>query len=269
MDIRIGNSSLNVEGVRQLKNDVKLDENLKTQLAKDGYDEVVFQKGDEVFVAYGKNMDLEQLNVNFVDGAESFNEDSAYEQGQLSVDGNDVKVLHKDDENKKSLWAASYTGASKLGKEMVNSSEGRSALIGVATGASMAIANKYLPKVSVTGYYHRSAYNIVYGTHKVMSTPMKGIVVGSAVGALAGGIKGSVERGGDCGSMITAAVGYGAGYVAGVGATTLIELAAKNPKTTAATVGLASLTIGTSVLLDKLADNNKASTLSVINKIAQ
>ena len=269
MDIRIGNSSLNVEGVRQLKNDVKLDENLKTQLAKDGFDEVIFQKGDEVFVAYGKNMDLEQLNVNFVDGSESFNEDGAYDQGQLSVDGDAVKVLHKDDENKKSLWAVSYTGASKLGKEMVNSSEGRSALIGVATGTSMAIANKYLPKVSVTGYYHRSAYNIVYGTHKVMSTPMKGIVAGSVVGALAGGVKGSVEKGGDCGSMITASVGYGVGYLAGVGGANLVELSVKNPKTTVATVGLASLAIGTSVLLDKLADNNKDSTLRVINKISQ
>ena len=262
MDVRIGNANLNVEGVRQLKNDVKLDENLKTQLAKDGYDEVVFQKGDEVFVAYGKNMDLEQLNVNFVDGVGGFDENSAYDQGQLSVDGDAVKVLHKDDETKTSFWIAPYTGAGNFVKGMLNSPEGKSVLIGVAAGASMGLAKKYVPEVPVQGYK---------GTYTVMGAPMKGIIVGTAIGAAAGGLRGEAElTSKDRGmSMISAAAGYAVGYGAGLGSSELIELAAKNPKATAAALGTTALVVGAGVLIDKLSDNNKPSTLRVINKISQ
>lgn len=262
MDVRIGNASLNVEGVRQLKNDVKLDEPLKNQLAKDGFDEVIYQKGDEVFVAYGKNMDLEQLNVNFVDGTEYFNEDSAYDQGQLSVDGDAVKVLHKDDETKTSFWIAPYTGTGNLVKGMLNSPEGKSALIGVAAGAAMGLAKKYVPEVPVQGYK---------GTYTVMGAPMKGIIAGTAIGATAGGLRGDAELTGDQRGLATlsAGAGYAVGYGAGLGTSALIELAAKNPKATAAALGTTALVVGAGVLIDKLSDSNKPSTLRVINKISQ
>lgn len=254
--LRIGNSVLSVEGIRPLKNDVKLDDAaLKNQLQKDGFDEIIYKKGDQLFIAYQKNMDVSKLSLNLDKNA--FDPNSAYDAGQLSVDGDAVEVLYVDDENKSSLWAAPYKSVASGVKSMINDPYGKAALLGFVGGAATVVTKRNLQ----LGDGYKLAAN---PTHSKVLT---GTIVGTSLGTVAGGLKAASETG-DGSSLVAAAAGYGAGALAGWGGDLLVKAVKENPKVAAITVGVTALVVGTGVAMDYISDNSKPATYRVINKIA-
>ena len=251
MDVRIGNAQLNVEGIKELKKDVKIDDALKNQLQKDGYDEIIYKQGDKLFIAYGKNMDLDKLKINLSE--EGFSPDRAYEPNQLTVDGEAVDVQHKDDENKESFWVAPYKEVGRGAKELINDPIGKSVIFGTVAGLGAGVTSRVMPgAVSYSGY----------------STGMKGVMIGTGIGATAGGLRGAIEIG-HPGAVVGAAAGYLGGYWTGIGSYNVVKSATQNPKVTGIAIGTAAAVVGASVLIDKLSDNNKPATMRVINRIAQ
>lgn len=262
-EIKIGNASLSVEGIRPLKKDVQVDEKLKNQLAKDGFDSIIFKKGDELFIAYQKNMKLDDLKLNL--DVNTFDVNSAYDAGQLSVDGDAVQVLHVDDENRDSFWVAPYKTAASGVKSLINHPFGKSAILGFVGGVVTSVAGQHLNiETNYSGVpANPSQHRIFMGT-----------LLGTAGGAVAGGLKAGAEHNEpefwDTGAGIgTAAVGYGAGALAGLGGNALVTVAKENPKVTAMAVGVAAVVIGTGIALDAMSDNNKPATYRVINQISQ
>ena len=248
--LHIGKASLSVEGIRPLKSDVKTDDaSLKNQLQKDGYDEIIFQKGDQLFIAYQKNMDLSKLQVN-LDPAK-FDVNTAYDAGQLSVDGDAVRVLYVDDENKDSMWAQPFKSMGRAVTGLVNHPEGKSALLSFAAGATArAIGGNVSSDKLITG--------VVIGT-----------LGGSTVAAMKAGAELDRPNYWDTGeALFFNAVGYGAGVGSAWGAQELGKLAMENPHTAAITIGTTALVVGGGILLDKLSDSNKPATMRVINKIS-
>jgi hypothetical protein len=249
-DLRIGKAIIPVEGIKQLK-DVKSleDPNIKAQLMKDGLDEIVFQKGDKVFIAYKQNLDLSRLKLNL----ENFDENSAYDAGQLSQDGEAVKVLFTDDENKESFWTAPYADMGRAVTDLINDPIGKSALVGFIGGASAMVANK-------TG---------------LSGVGIKSVYIGTGVGTVAAGLKAGSENGtcsdgtpGVIAGLGIGAVGYGVGSLAGLGGYHLVKAAIENPKVAILSTVSAATLVGTGIVLDLLSDNSKSVTYKVINKIA-
>lgn len=257
-ELRIGKASLPVEGIRELKAGVKLDdESLKSQLMKDGLDEVVFQKGDKLFIAYKTNLDLSRINLNL----EKFDENSAYDKGQLSLDGEAVKVLFVDDESKESFWAAPYKGLGRSVVDMLNEPVGKSAMVSFAGGLATGIIGKTVP-----GAATKVPTNAMM---PAMNTMMKSVVVGSLIGSTAAGLKAEAEDNNSQGSTILVnSVSYAAGIGAGIGGVELAKLAISHPVATAVSLGTAAALVGTGIALDALSDNSKTVTYKVINKIA-
>jgi hypothetical protein len=258
-NIRIGNSTVSVEGIRPLKQGVEVNDQLKTQLSKDGLDSIIFKKGDELFIAYQKNMKLDNVNLNL--DAKTFDVNSAYDAGQLSVDGDAVQVLHVDDENKDSFWVAPYKSLASGVKSMVNDPDGKAFILGFAGGAVTTVIGKNLD-VSKGEWGDK----ILNPTHRKI---WQGTMIGTSVGAVAGGLKASAERDfNGPGGLIAGAVGYGVGAAAGWGGNALFHVAKENPKVAAITVGVTAAVVGTGIALDLISDNNKPATYRVINQIA-
>lgn len=246
-DLRIGNAKLSVEGIRPLKKDVALDDNLKSQLSNDGFDEVIFQKGDQLYIAYQKNMNLDNLQLNGAD----FNVNSAYDMGQLSQDGDAVKVLHFDDENKDSLWVAPFKSFGSSVKSLVNHPFGKSALLGFASGTAMSIVGSNT------------------GNERLIIGTAIGTGAGSVVGALKAAEEYNAPEFWDTGAGLgSAAVGYALGMGTGHVGTNLVKSAIENPKVAAMAAGITALVVGTGIVLDQLSDNDKPSTYRVINQIS-
>lgn len=265
-DLRIGNASLSVEGIRPLKKDVEINDQLKNQLAKDGFDSVIFKKGDEMFIAYQKNMKLDNLKLN--PDINTFDVNSAYDMGQMSVDGDAVQVLHVDDENKDSFWVAPYKSAANGVKSLINNPFGKAALLGFAGGAVSAVLGKNL---SLGGY--SEAAKVYVEANPVHTKLMNATLLGTAGGGVIGGLKAGAESDTpefwDTGAGIgAAALGYGAGALVGAGADELVKLAAKNGKVAAMSVGIAAVVVGTGIALDAMSDNAKPATYRVINQIS-
>ncbi len=252
-DLRIGNASLSVEGIRPLKKDVQIDDKLKSQLAKDGFDSVIFKKGDEMFIAYQKNMKLDNLKLN--PDINTFDVNSAYDMGQMSVDGDAVQVLHVDDENKDSFWVAPYKNMASGVKSMINNPFGKAAILGFVGGATTTLVGKNMA-ATATG-----------------ERVLNGVLLGTAGGGVIGGLKAGAESDTpefwDTGAGVgAAALGYGAGALVAAGGDELVKVAAQNPKVTAITLGVAAVVVGTGVALDALSDNGKPATYRVINQIS-
>jgi hypothetical protein len=248
-NIRIGNSSVSVEGVRPLKKGVEVNDQLKTQLSKDGFDSIIYKKGDELFIAYQKNMKLDNLNLNLDD--KNFDVNSAYDAGQLSVDGDAVQVLHVDDENKDSFWVAPYKSVASGVKSMVNDPFGKAAILGFVGGATTVLVGNNTNK------------------ELLMNSTILGTAAGSAIGGLKAGAESNKPEFWDTGAGLgAAALGYGAGAVAALGGDALVKTAVENPKLSAITLGIAAAVVGTGIALDMLSDNNKPATYRVINQIS-
>jgi hypothetical protein len=260
-DLRIGNASLSVEGIRPLKKDVQIDDQLKNQLSKDGFDSIIFKKGDEMFIAYQKNMKLDNLKLN--PDINTFDVNSAYDMGQMSVNGDAVQVLHVDDENKDSFWVAPYKSAANGVKSLVNNPFGKAALLGFAGGVVSTVLGKNLNLPDGYG----SGGNAVH--QKLMNATLLGTAGGGVIGGLKAGAESDTPEFWDTGAGIgAAALGYGAGALVGAGADELVKLAAKNGKVAAMSVGIAAVVVGTGVALDAMSDNNKPATYRVINQIS-
>lgn len=262
--LHIGKASLSVEGIRPLKADVKADDAaLKGQLQKDGYDEIIFKKGDQLYIAYQKNMDLSKLNLN-LDPAK-FDENSAYDPGQLSMNGDAVQVLYIDDENKTSMWTQPFKTAAQGVTSLVNHPLGKAAMLGFIGGAITTVAGKHL---NFDTDYSNKALNP--GQHKAFY----GTLIGTGAGTVIGGLKAGAEYDGGPGTWDTgaglgiAAVGYGAGAAAGWAGNALVEAAKSNGKIAAISVGVTAAVVGTGLAIDALGDNNKPATMRVINRIS-
>jgi hypothetical protein len=256
-DLRIGKAIIPVEGIKQLK-DVKSleDPNIKAQLMKDGLDEIVFQKGDQVFIAYKQNLDLSRLKLNL----ENFDENSAYDAGQLSENGEAVKVLFADDETKESFWAAPYMAVGRGIKDLINSPEGKSGIIAFAAGAATGVVGKVVPG---------AATRVEEKMLPAMSTTMKSVVIGSLLGSTAAGLKAESENNNLAGATILInGLSYAGGIGAGIGGVELAKLCGTNPRAAAITIGTTAAIVGTGIALDLLSDNSKTVTYKVINKIA-
>jgi hypothetical protein len=260
-DLRIGKASIPVEGIRELKAgvDINKDDAVKAQLMKDGLDEIVFQKGDKVFIAYKTNLELSRLQLNL----ESFDENSAYDAGQLSLDGEAVKVLFVDDESKESFWAAPYKGLGRSIVNMINEPAGKSAMVSFAGGVATGIVGKVVP-----GAAERVPGDIIIPS--TMSVGMKSVIIGTLIGSTAAGLKAGAEdpEWAHPGIAVLNAACWAGGVGAGVGGVELAKIAGRNPVATAVTVGTAAAVIGTGLVLDALSDNSKTVTYKVINKIA-
>jgi hypothetical protein len=255
-DLRIGNAKVSVEGIRQLKADTVLDDKTKSSLMKDGFDEIIFKKGDSLYIAYQKNMDLAKLNLNLDE--KTFDVNTAYDPGQLSLDGDAVQAVFVDDENKDSFWVAPYKAAGNTITSMVNNPFGKSALIGFSAGAITTLTAKIVP----------GAWN-----DGPSSKLMAGVMIGTGLGTVGAGLKAAEENNEadfwDTGAGIgAAAVGYGVGIGAGIGGYELVKAAIQNPAVTAVSLGATAVVVGTGVVIDKLSDNNKPATYRVINSIS-
>lgn len=260
--VRIGNEHISVAGIRRLKSDVdgveklengdiKINENLKKQLNKDGYDEIIFKKGDELFIAYQKNMDLDGIKFNMETA--SFDPDSAYESGQMSVNGDAVQVLAIDDENQESFWVAPYKSMGRGLKSMVNHPMGRTAIVGFGIGATTVLVGKNIGDAT-------KAFN--------------GTLIGGGVAGVASGLKAGFEQDlegyWDTGIGIAATAG---GAIVG-GATAhftqeLVKSAIQNPKVAGITLGASALFVGTGLVVDMLSDDNKPATMRVLDRISE
>lgn len=248
-NLRIGNASVSVEGIRPLKKGVEVNDQLKTQLSKDGLDSIIFKKGDELFIAYQKNMKLDNLNLNLDD--KNFDVNSAYDAGQLSIDGDAVQVLHVDDENRDSFWVAPFKSVGNAVKSMVNDPFGKAALLGFVGGATTTLVGTNTNK------------------DLLMNATILGTAAGSAIGGLKAGAESDKPEFWDTGAgLASAAAGYAVGAAAALGGDALVKEAIKNPKLSAITVGVAAAVVGTGIALDALSDNNKPATYRVINQIA-
>lgn len=261
--LHIGKASLSVEGIRPLKSDVKAeDPNLRNQLQKDGYDEIIFQKGDQLYIAYQKNMDLGKLAVNA--DATKFDVNSAYDPGQLSLDGDAVRVLYVDDENKDSMWVQPFKTAASGVTSLLNHPFGKAAMLGFIGGAVTTVAGRNLNIAT--------DYNGVAANPKQYKAFM-GTLIGTGVGGVVGGLKAGAEHNEpefwDTGAGIgAAALGYGAGSLAALGGDALVKAAKSNAKIAAISVGVTAAVVGTGIALDALSDNNKPATMRVINSIS-
>lgn len=250
-DLRIGNASLSVEGIRPLKKDVQIDDKLKSQLSKDGFDSIIFKKGDEMFIAYQKNMKLDNLKLN--PDINTFDVNSAYDMGQMSVDGDAVQVLHVDDENKDSFWVAPYKSVANGVKSLINNPFGKAAVLGFVGGATTALVGQHSGKVG----------------ERVFNATFLGTTGGSVIGGLKAGAESDKPEFWDTGAGLgSAALGYGAGALVATGADELVKLAAQNGKVAAMSVGIAAVVVGTGIAIDALSDNGKPATYRVINQIS-
>ncbi|MBT9545039.1 MAG: hypothetical protein IV090_06595 [Candidatus Sericytochromatia bacterium] len=252
-DLRIGNASLSVEGIRPLKKDVQIDDKLKSQLSKDGFDSIIFKKGDEMFIAYQKNMKLDNLKLN--PDINTFDVNSAYDMGQMSVDGDAVQVLHVDDENKDSFWVAPYKSMASGVKSMINNPFGKAAILGFVGGATTTLVGKNMAATATS--------------ERVFNGVLLGTAGGGVIGGLKAGAESDIPEFWDTGAGVgAAALGYGAGALVAAGGDELVKVAAQNPKVTAITLGVAAVVVGTGVALDALSDNGKPATYRVINQIS-
>jgi len=250
-DLRIGNASLSVEGIRPLKKDVQIDDKLKSQLSKDGFDSIIFKKGDEMFIAYQKNMKLDNLKLN--PDINTFDVNSAYDMGQMSVDGDAVQVLHVDDENKDSFWVAPYKSVANGVKSLINNPFGKAAVLGFVGGATTALVGQHSSKVG----------------ERVFNATFLGTAGGSVIGGLKAGAESDKPEFWDTGAGLgSAALGYGAGALVATGADELVKLAAQNGKVAAMSVGIAAVVVGTGIAIDAMSDNGKPATYRVINQIS-
>jgi len=263
--LNIGKATLSVEGIRPLKADVKADDAaLKNQLQKDGYDEIIFKKGDQLFIAYNKNMELGKLNLNL--DATKFDENAAYDAGQLSLNGDAVQVLYVDDENKSSMWAQPFKTAAEGVTSLLNHPMGKAAMLGFVGGAITTVAGNRLDW-GTKGY----GSELINPAH---NKAFMGTLIGTGAGAVVGGLKAGAEYDGgpgfwDTGAGLAAAAGgYGAGALAGWGGNALVEAARHNGKIAAISVGVTAAVVGTGIALDALSDGNKPATMRVINKIS-
>ncbi|HEY9843143.1 MAG: hypothetical protein ACAI44_21725, partial [Candidatus Sericytochromatia bacterium] len=233
-------------------------------LQKDGYDEIIFQKGDQLFIAYQKNMDLSKLQVN-LDPAK-FDVNAAYDAGQLSLDGDAVRVLYVDDENKTSMWTQPFKTAGQGVTSLLNHPMGKAAMLGFVGGAVTAVAGSHLNWDSDYSWKpaNPSQFKAFYGT-----------LIGTAAGGAIGGLKAGAEYDGGPGFWDTgaglgsAALGYGAGALAGWGGNALVMAAKNNGKIAAITAGVTAAVVGTGIAMDLLSDRNKPATMRVINKISE
>lgn len=263
-DFRIGNAKIAFDEVRKIKSDVKVDDdNLKAQLGKDGLDEVIFRQGDDLFVAYKKNANFDNLKLNM--DKNDFSIDDAYNSGQLSRNGDAVQVLFVDDENKDSFWVAPFKTVGRGVKSMVNDPFGKAAILGFVGGAITTITGRHL---NINTSYSGVAEN---ATHlRVFRGTLIGTGVGAALGGLKAGAENDVKDQWDTGiGLAAAAGGYGAGALTGWGGDELVTLAKNNPKVAAIAGGVTAAVVGTGIALDLLSDNDKPANYRAINRITE
>jgi len=254
--LNIGKATLSVEGIRPLKADVKADDAaMKAQLQNDGYDEIIFKKGDQLYIAYQKNMDLGKLNLNL--DAAKFDINAAYDAGQLSMNGDAVQVLYVDDENKSSMWTQPFKTAAQGVTSLLNHPFGKAAMLGFVGGAVTVVAGRNL-NIDGSG---------------MQAKAFTGTLLGTGIGSVVGGLKAGAEHDEpefwDTGAGVgSAALGYGAGALAGLGGDVLVKAAKDNVKIAAITAGVTAAVVGTGIAIDALSDSNKPATMRVINRIS-
>lgn len=291
MNLQIGKSPLPYAGIREIKQDTLLDDNLKAQLAEDGFDEIIFQKGEQVFIAYQRDMDLSALQLNLD------NTLPVEEAGQLSVDGEAVQLLWKDDENRSAgstLSTLAQSAVQGAGKLMQNP-YGRAASIGFASGLVLAVADRNLDtrydyfQIKPGRKFGRNYQFVPFRSMPALPNHPRGMMlgpnnltqfrlhralsVGAPVGAATVGLKAGLE---DKVSLTTPLLGLGAaagGFVAGglVGTLgdQLVKQAVRNPKTSLAVAGVALAAVGADLAISRMnAPEAQAPSTAVIDRIS-
>ncbi len=243
-NLSIQNSNLHVEAVKPVRKDIKLDNSeLRAQLTHDGLDEVVFQKGDDIFIAYGTNLDLSQLKVN----SDEFNpHHTADQKGQLFEDKRPIQVLFVDDENKESFWTSPYKAIAKLLDDPGTKAGAAGFIGGVISGVT---AKSSLSEVTKLGLY-----------------------VGTGLGTTAAILRGEAEiqdQNSVGWAAFSGAVGYLGGHVAGRHLPGLADYVVKNPKVAIGVAAGTVAVVGTGLLLDAISDSRKVPNYSVVQEITR
>lgn len=195
-------------------------------------------------------MDLGSIKFNMETAM--FDPDSAYERGQMSVDGDAVQVLAIDDENQESFWVAPYKSTARNVKSLLNNPFGKTALVGFGIGATVMLVGR----------------NIGETSKALEGTMIGGLVAGVASG-LKAGFEGDAEGRWDTALGLLATAG---GALAGAGTAhvsqEIIKSAIENPKVAGITLGAAVAFVGTGLAVDMLSDSNKPATMRVLDRIS-
>jgi len=240
--LKIQNTNLHVEGIKKIDRSKLTPETLEN-LKNDGLDEIIFQKGDQLYIAYKRNMDLSHLKIN---GSE-FNAHNARDSGQMfaTMDGEPVKVLFKDDENQESFWHTPFKSIAGI----LDDPAYKASAIGFLGGA---IAR-------TTGM---SGISNVY---KV------GVYGGTSLGTTAAVFRYESELSSDTNAMaaVGAGVGYLGGHITGGYIHNISQFVSKHPKAMIGVAIGAGVAIGTGLILDRLYDNRDVSNYAVVNYLAK
>ncbi len=241
-NLRIQNSNLHVEAVKAIRQGIKLDDNeLRAQLTHDGLDEVVFQKGNDVFIAYGTNLDLSQLKVN----ADEFSQ-TGDQQGQLFANNQPIQVLFVDDENKESFWVSPYKAIAKLLDDPATKAAATGFIGGVISGVT---AKSSLSEVSKIGLY-----------------------AGSGLGTAAASLRGEAEiqdKNWKGMAVTSGFLGYTGGHIAGRYLHGAADYVAHNPKVAIGVAAGTAAVVGAGLLLDAISDSRKVPNYSVVQEITR
>lgn len=239
--LKIQNTNLHVEAIKKVDKTRLTPETIEN-LKKDGLDSIIFQKGDEVFIAYKRNLDLSHIKVN----GDAFNTFTARDSGQLysTQDQEPVKVLFVDDENKESFWQAPYKKIAGILDDPAYKASAIGFLGGAIAGTTRMTGLSQVAKV--------------------------GVYSGTALGTTAAVLRYESELTSDTNAMaaVGGGVGYLGGHIAGGYLHNISHYVTKNPKVTIGLAIGAGVAVGTGLILDRLYDNRDVSNYTTVNYIS-